>query len=512
MNYTTLAYLLAFLPAVLALYGLLPRRLRRYLLLATSYLFYLLFSPKLIAYLLASTAIIYFFGRWMAKYGAVPAAAKKRRAIFWCAVILHLGTLLFLKFYNFAGWYLNALFTRLSLSASLPTLTLVLPLGISFFTLQAVSYLADVYKKTIPADGDFWRLALYMAFFPTIMEGPICRYSQTAEALSAGENLKYENICFGAQRIIWGLFKKLVIADRLNPVVATVFNNPPPYHGAVVLFSAICYTLQLYADFSGCIDITIGTAEMFGITLPENFRQPFLSRTPSEFWRRWHITLGAWLRDYIFYPLSLTRFVKRLGKKARAKLGKHLGSVAQTVLPLLAVWICNGLWHGTGWNYLFYGLYYFALILLGNLTEPLTAKAAAALHLGKNSAVRRALQTVKMAVIVVTGELFFRAANLHQGFALFQSIFSGFQLSALSSAMLAKLGLSIQDLAAVSVGLALVLIVGILHEKGIHIRKTVSGWKMGFRWSLYIAAILAVLIFGAYGAGYVAVDPIYANF
>jgi len=152
------------------------------------------------------------------------------------------------------------------------------------------------------------------------------------------------------------------------------------------------------------------------------------------------------------------------------------------------------------------------LILLGNLTEPLTTKAAAALHLGKNSAVRRALQTVKMAVIVVTGELFFRAANLHQGFALFQSIFSGFQLSALSSAVLVKLGLSIQDLTAVSVGLVLVLVVGILHEMNIPIRKNVSGWKSACRWSLYIAAILAVLIFGAYGTGYVAVDPIYANF
>ena len=246
--------------------------------------------------------------------------------------------------------------------------------------MQAVSYIVDVYKKKTPADRNLWRLALYMAFFPSIMEGPICRYSETAEALYAGERLTYHNITFGSQRIVWGLFKKVVLADRLSPLVELVFSKYTQYGGITVLLGAICYTLQLYADFSGCIDMTIGTAEMFGVRLPENFRQPFFSRTASEFWRRWHITLGAWFKDYIFYPLSLTKWIKSMGKKARLKFGRHVGPVIQTIVPLLAVWLSNGIWHGTGWNYIFFGLYYFVLILTGNLLEPLIGKSTDLLH------------------------------------------------------------------------------------------------------------------------------------
>jgi D-alanyl-lipoteichoic acid acyltransferase DltB (MBOAT superfamily) len=249
--------------------------------------------------------------------------------------VLHIGLLVLLKYAPFFGQNLNALLLKLPLPVQLPALSLGVPVGISFFSLQAVSYISDVYHRRIRADDNLGRLALFLAFFPVVVEGPICRYSDTAQTLYEGKPLEYENVTFGIQRMVWGLFKKLVIADRLNILVEKIFTNYRDYSGIVVLLGAVCYTLQLYADFSGCIDLTIGTAEMFGVTVPENFRQPFFSRTASEFWRRWHITLGTWFKDYLFYPLSLTKHVKKIGREARKKLGRHLGQVAAGVLPLL---------------------------------------------------------------------------------------------------------------------------------------------------------------------------------
>lgn len=527
MQYISLIYLLAFLPSLLLIYVLLPQCHRWKLLLAASYLFFYLLSGKLIVYLLLSTVSIHHIGLWLSKCDVdvsekentiediraqKAAGLKKKRRILWYGVAVHIGILLFLKYFNFFGNNINVLSAKLLMPVQIPKITLVLPIGISFFTMQAISYIVDVYQKKIKADDNLGRLALYMAFFPAIMEGPICRHSQTAQSLYAGRNLEYKNVTFGIQRIIWGVFKKIVIADRLSPLVTMIFNNYSEYGGLLIVLGAVCYTLQLYADFSGCIDVTLGTAQMFGITLPENFRQPFFSRTASEFWRRWHISLGTWFKDYVFYPLSLTKFMKTLGKNARKKYGRYIGPIIQSSIPLFAVWLCNGLWHGTGWHYIFFGLYYFTIILLENLIEPFAAKMAVALHLNRDRLIWRMIQAIKMAAIIVTGELFFRAVRLRAGFSMFRSIFTGFDAAVFTNGSILKLGLSGKDFFAVIAGLILVFIVGVLHEKGVSIRERVSGWNICLRWSFYYAAILAVIIFGAYGNGYIPADPLYAGF
>jgi alginate O-acetyltransferase complex protein AlgI len=527
MQYVSLLYLLGFLPTVLLLYLLLPQRHRWKLLLAASYVFFFLLSRKLIVYLLVSTISIHGIGLWLSRCdddlarreaeGADAAEAKRscaasKKHVLCYGATVHVGLLLLLKYFNFFGENINFILAKLPGSFQIPALSLAVPIGISFFTLQAVSYIADVYHNRVRGDESLGRLALYMAFFPSIMEGPICRYSQTAADLYAGRPLQYDNVAFGIQRIFWGLFKKLVIADRLNLLVFTIFNHYEDYGGVTVALGAMLYTLQLYADFSGCIDVSIGTAQMFGVTLPENFRQPFFSRTASEFWRRWHITLGTFFKDYIFYPLSLSHFAKSVGKRARKKFGRHLGQVAQTVLPLSAVWLCNGLWHGVGWHYIFFGLYYFVLILAGNLLEPAAKKTAELLHLNRNGIPWRTMQAFKMAAIIFTGELFFRANGLHAGFSMLKSIFTKWNISVLFDGSLLKLGIDGNDFAAVAVGTVIVLIVGIMHEKGVHIRSRVAGMALPLRWTIYIAAILAVVVFGAYGDGYLPVDPLYAGF
>lgn len=527
MTYTSILYLFIFLPGVILVYQLAPARHRYLVLLGASWLFFLSLSSTLIVYLLISTLSVHHIGLWLSsckkeldltgrspeeKKALKAACAGKRRRILWFGIGIQLGMLVVLKYSGFFSDNMNHLLKAVSYPTLLPVMKFALPIGISFYTLQAVSYLADVYYEKIPADDHLGRLALYLSFFPILMEGPICRYSQTAKDLTEGKPLDYKNVTYGFQRILWGLFKKLVIADRLNLLVETIFGSYKQYSGIVVITGAILYTFQLYADFSGCIDMTIGTGEIFGISIPENFRQPFFSKSASEFWRRWHITLGTWLKDYIFYPISLTAPVKKFGKKSRAKLGKHFGQVAASAPALFGVWICNGFWHGTGWHYLFFGMYYFVLILLENLTEPYVIKAATALKINRSGLLYQSFQSVKLLIIVFTGELFFRAENLRAGIFMFRSIFTDFHLSSLIDGSLLKLGLNLPDYAAVLLGFLAVLCVGVIHERGISIRNHISACRLPLRWSLYYGAILLVIVLGAYGDGYLPAKLIYAGF
>ena len=202
-------------------------------------------------------------------------------------------------------------------SVSLPTVHFALPIGISFYTMTAASYLFDVYRKTIPADHNIFRVVLYLGFFAQLSEGPISRYQQTADSLWEGRPITWHNLTFGMQRILIGLIKELVVADRLNKMIATIFNNYTACDGGVIAVGMIGYTIQLYMDFSGAMDVVLGIGEIFDIRFPENFRQPFFSRTISEFWTRWHITLGTWFRDYLFYPVSMSKPLKYLTMATR---------------------------------------------------------------------------------------------------------------------------------------------------------------------------------------------------
>jgi len=269
---------------------------------------------------------------------------------------------------------------------------------------------------------------------------------------------------------------------------------------------------MLYCDFSGCIDMAIGIAEMFGVTLPENFRQPFFSRSASEFWRRWHITLGSWLRDYIFYPVSVSKPMKNAMKKTKKSLGKHLSAMIPLVCALFCVWAVNGFWHGAGYQYLFFGMYYFVIIALSNILEPVFKAILKKLHLGEEKVGWRIFQHIRTLIIVFIGEMFFNATDLASGFAMFGKIFSDFRFPEFTDGTLLSIGMDIQDFVIVAIALLTVLAVGILHEKDIRIRQRIAGMKLAARWIFYYIGFFAVTIFGAYGAGYTIVDMIYAGF
>lgn len=520
---------LILLLATALLYAVLPQKLRRWVLLLSSYVFFFAVSGKLLCYLLFSTLSVHHIGLWLAdvqnecgialkncekeeKKALKALYQKKQRKIMTFAVILHIGLLVLLKYTPFIGTNINSLFNLVGLSFKIPVPTFLIPIGISFYSLQAVAYLFDVYRKKIPADKSLLRLALFMSFFPQIMEGPICRYSDTAETLYEAPKMHYGNFVLGSQRILFGLMKKLVIADRLNLLIQNVYSQPENYDGFVMALGAVGYTFQLYADFSGTMDLVIGAAQMFGINLPENFKRPFFSATISEFWKRWHITLGTWFKDYIFFPVSMSKPMKKLTSNARKKLGNHYGPLLAGAVSLFCVWFCNGLWHGAGWNYIFFGMYHFALILCGNIIEPTAVNIAKKLHIDRSAFPYRCVQITRTFILVCFGELFFRAESLSNGLKMFGKIFTDFTFATLKNGSLFEFGMDKQDYIIIIVSAVLLFIIGVLQEKGMNIRESVAKKNIAVQFAVYYALILFIIIFGAYGAGYVPLDPIYAGF
>lgn len=528
-SYCSPTFLGIFLPAVMIIYSIMPQKQRWKVLLLASYVFYFLFSGKLVIFLLMSTFSIHHFGLWLdhlatesrEKCAGLPreekkplkAEYKKRMLrVVVLGVLLQFMVLLILKYTPFFGGNLNLLLEKMGISFRLMIPKFILPLGISFYTMQAASYLLDIYNGKMKADENLGRVALYLSFFPQIMEGPICRYSDTAHQLWAGKRITYENLTFGLQRILYGAIKEVVIAWRLNMIVEEVFTNYALYDGGVIAVASVCYTIQLYMDFSGVMDIVIGTGQIFGVCMPENFRQPFFSKSISDFWTRWHITLGTWFRDYIFYPVSMAKPMKKLTLSARKKIGNHFGPLIAGSIALFSVWICNGLWHGAAWSYIFFGMYHFGFILLGNMFEPAAVKITETLHINRQSKGYRVFQILRTVFLVNIGELFFRAPGLRAGLTMFKSMVTNFSFASIANGGIFTLGTGRMDFLIVAVTLILVFAVGVLRERGVSVREKIASWPIVPRWAVWLALIMFLVIFGAYGSGYEPVDPMYANF
>lgn len=523
-SFFSMHYLVFFLPAALLGYSLTPARGKKYILLLGSLGFFFLISGKLLVYLLLTILSAWGFGLWLdkihqARTAATKAAEKserkaikqaylvRTRLVLGLAALIHIGTLLVLKYSGFFMENVNVL-----LGAALPVPAFALPIGISFFTLQAFSYLFDVYRGTQEADRNIIRLALFMAFFPQIVEGPICRYSQTAHQLWDVKAITYENLTLGLQRILYGMMKKLVVADRLNMFVDSVFSDYANLEGGIIAIAAVFYTVQLYMDFSGAMDAVTGTAQIFGVTMPENFQRPFFSKTISEFWTRWHISLGTWFKDYIFYPVTMSKPMKNLTSSARKRLGNHFGPLVAGSVALFCVWFSNGLWHGAAWSYIFFGMYHFALILSENLMAPGAKWMHQKLRIQSGSKAFQLFQILRTCLLVVIGELFFRAEGLAAGLTMFFRMVTDFRFSTVSTELLKTLGIDPMDFLIVGVTLVIVFVVSLMNERGVIVRNALQKRHVAVRWAVLYALIFYIIIFGAYGKGYVPVDPMYANF
>ena len=514
---------------IVGLNNILPKKLRPYLILLVSLGIFFMFSKGLIIFLIFSIISVYLTGNFLEKLNEKRDKCisenpddkktikekfkKKKRLVLLLGIIINVAFLIYFKYLNFFGTNLKLLLDNFDIGFNYKVRKIAAPIGISFYSLEALSYILDVYYEKTKADKNFFRVALYLSFFPQIMEGPIARYSDTAKDLFEGKKISYHNLTFGLQRMIYGLSKKMIIADRLLMPVNEVFRHYGRYDGATVALGAICYTVMLYMEFSGTIDLFIGMGEVLGIKIPENFRQPFFAKNISEFWQRWHISLGLWFKDYIFYPVSLSKSMKKLTIKARKILGNRFGPLISGAIALFAVWFLNGLWHGAGWPFLFYGMYQFVLILMGNIFEPTIRNICEKLHINRKNVVYRVLQSVKMTLFVFIGELFFRADTVSQGFKMLKRIFTRFNLvGAIKANEFTTIGLDVSDYIILFISLILLFIVGLLKEKNHDIREDISKKNIVLRWGIYYAIILACLIFGAYGSGYTNAEPMYADF
>lgn len=527
MSYYNLGYLFLALPIAVMIYRMIPKKYRYIFLLFLSLGFFVIGSKIRILFLLSSIVSIYLGARKMNKIDlekdevlskAEKDAKKelkekykaKKKSILLLTIVFNVLFLFIFKYLKFFTINTNAILDMLHINYNIPTFKFLAPMGISFYTLTALSYLIDVYNGKVKAEDNILKVALYVSFFPQIIEGPINSYSEeTQKTLFEGRKITFKEFCFAYQRILLGLFKKIVIADRLNFAVGKIFRKYAVITGMTSAFGVVAYTIMLYMEFSGTMDIVMGTGELFGVKLPENFRQPFFSKNVSEFWMRWHISLGTWFKNYIFYPVSLSKRMKKLTIGARKKLGNHFGPLISGAVALFAVWSLNGLWHGAGWPFLLFGMYHFFMILLGNIFEPVVIKVCDKLHINRKNIFYRIFQSIKMTIFIFIGELFFRAPTVEVGFKMLTNIFTNFTFKMKE---FKAINLDAQDYIILIISIIFIFIIGLLKERNVNIREEISKKNAVIRWSLYLFLILAIAFFGAYGIGYAPVDPIYADF
>ena len=488
MSYDSVEFLLFVLVLVL-IYYIFPKKHRYIVLLIGSLIFYYLFSGKYIIFILLSSVITYFSGKLIEKYN------DKRKLILTLSILLNLSFLLVLKYNNFFGDIFRVV------GINIPYKKFILPIGISYYTLETISYLTDIYRKRMKAETNYLKVLLFLVYFPQIVEGPIANYSRLSKTLFNTEKFNYNNFVSSFVLIGWGFVKKLVIADRAGIFVSKVFENN--YGGILLVIGIILYTIQIYADFSGCIDIVSGVSELFGVKLDENFKRPFFSKSIQEFWRRWHITLGTWLKEYVFYPISLSKINMKLNLKLMKMKSKYLSKFIITAFPLFFVWFFNGMWHGASFKYVVYGLYYYVLMMIGILLEPILKKIISIFKVNTEVWSYKFFQAIRTILIVCFGMFLFRVDSFAQ---------MGVMLHSKASAALFSLGLKKSDFALLIVGTFIMLIVGVMQEFNINIRKELQKQNLIFKWLVYYIIIFSIIIFGIYGKGYDAASFIYGGF
>lgn len=531
MSYTSFIYLV-FLAIACLIYYIVPLKNRWMVMLAANIVFYAAAGWDNLVYLIGAILISYLAaikmgelheefkgikkqGDYDRKQLKVIKATfeKRRRKYLLFGLVTVIGALCVVKYTNFVLKNANRLLNIAGLGRDSMTVKLIVPLGVSFFTFQIISYLVDVYKGDIAAQKNFLRYALYISFFPSVTQGPIPRYSQLGTQLETPQKFDYDNIRDGAVWIMWGFAKKLILAERLAVFVSSIYDNYTSYRGVVLVLATMAYSIQIYADFSSCMDIATGSARMFGIELTPNFLRPYFSKTMPEFWRRWHVTLGNWFKDYVFFPFSISQSLLKLNKKARKTFGDGAGRIIASSLPILLVWALTGIWHGASWKFVIWGLFHGTLIILSTIFTPYNQKVLKKFDIRTDCFSFRLFQMVRTFLLCCVGRVFFRADGLRAALGIFRQILSGVGLSQIINGNLYNYGLNQKNMLVVMIAMLILLLVSILEEKSDEsMVKLLGKQNMIFRWIIIYALFFAVLVFGKYGPGYDAAGFIYEQF
>ena len=521
MSFTSGAFIL-FLAAVVAVYYVVPRKYQWLVLIIASYGFYMAGGAKTVVYLVFTTLTTYGAGRLLGilngRRNALSGEEKKtqgnkikrqKQGVVAAAVIVNFGLLYVLKYWNFTA---SAVANLSGGAVLLPEFDLLMPLGVSFYMFQSIGYVVDCYRGKYEPEGNVLKYGLFVSFFPQVVQGPISRFDQVGHQLAGEHPFDADNLKYGIQLAMWGYLKKLAIADRAAIVVNTVFGDYGSYSGSMIAMGVFFYCIQLYCDFSGGIDVTRGVAKMLGIDLADNFCRPLFATSLADYWRRWHITLGQWMKDYVFYSLTLSKPFVKLGKFTRRKIGGKLGKVIPTSLATFVVYFIIGIWHGANFRYIFFGLWNGAIItsslLLANPYYQLRQK----LHIGEDSRGLKVFRMVRTWLLVFLGRYISRAPRLMTAFSMMWATVSRFHPSDLWNGTVLTLGLPLGDLLVVAAGMAVLVAVEYLQERGLQVRKWLGEQHFMVQWLAILIPLVVLLLLGIMRGSYISSEFIYKQF
>jgi alginate O-acetyltransferase complex protein AlgI len=478
MVFNSIKFLFFFM-IVVSVYFTIPHRFRWVWLLAASYYFYMLWKPAYILLIVITTAVTYYAGIRM---GQTDLRSKRKRFLL-LGLLCNLGVLFLFKYYNFFNDSLKTIFQHTHLLYGIPSLDLILPLGISFYIFKSLSYSIDVYRGDRAPERHLGFLALYVAFFPQLLAGPIERATRFLPQLYEKFDFDYQRVTKGLKLMLWGFFQKMVIADNLAVFVDTVYSHPTQYQGMSLLIGAFFYSFQIYCDFSGYSDIAIGAAQVMGFRTAENFNLPYFSKSIPEFWRRWHISLSTWFRDYLYIPLGGNRV-----------------SIPRWYFNLFFVLLICGLWHGANWTFVVWGGLHGLYLVISALTQNVRKKIHKIIGLDKVPRLHSSFKTLLTFSLVSLAWIFFRAQSISDAIYVLSHLMTGLQEIFKPGVLMNTApwdSLRFEWITGlVSIG---VLVLVEWEERHGSIVETISTKPIWIRWPAYYFILLSILLFGHFG-------------
>lgn len=533
MLFTSYSFIL-FLIACFILYYILPKKMQWLFLLVVSYGFYAWVNPMYLIFIISTSITVYFTALMISKNNVSlnqkemlwksdleitreekkihrRKVRNKNKSLLIICLLVNLGILAVLKYGNFVISNINRVSDAIGGSINITYENIILPLGISFYTFQALGYLLDVYWKKAEAQRNFLKFGLFVSFFPQLSQGPISRYNDLSATLYKEKTFDWKNVRFGLERILWGYFKKLVIADRLSYAVSMITQNPSDYTGCFVFIGMIFYAIQLYADFTGGIDITIGIAQVFGVKVQENFVRPFFAKSIAEYWRRWHISMGTWFKDYVFYPMTLSKPLINLSKKTRKVLGLGAAKRISIYVATIVTWLATGIWHGAHWRFVAWGLANGVIILISQELEPLYEKFHKRFPGIGSNWWYKAFQVGRTFLLMCSLRMFDNYQGCVAAAKAYINMFTKWDITKISKDILEYWDMSMKDIYIVIFGVICMFGVSMLQRKG-SVRDQISNKPYIVKYVIFVALFFAIVLFGTYGLGYEAAGFIYNQF
>lgn len=488
-----------FFPIVTLIYFIIPNKVKYLWLLVASYYFYMCWNVKYALLILASTVITYISGLLIEviKYSKFDEITQKKlkKWIVAGSFTSNLGILFYFKYINFFVDIVAKLFAKVHVELDVPVFDIILPVGISFYTFQALSYTMDVYRDDIYAEKNFLKYALFVSFFPQLVAGPIERSKNLLKQLAVPQKFKYENFREGIMLMLWGYFLKIVLADRIAMFVDAVYGDYTTYSGMYLVVATILFAIQIYCDFAGYSTIAMGAAMVLGIQLMDNFDAPYLSTSVADFWRKWHISLTSWFKDYLYIPLGGSR---------KGKFRKYLNK--------MIVFLVSGLWHGAQLSFVVWGGVNGLYQVLGEILQPLRDKLVEILHLKRDSLGHKLIHIIGTFILVDFSWIFFRADSVLEAFEIIKSIFKGKNFWVLFDGSLYNCGLDDKNFRLMIAAIGILIFADICRHFSVKIREVVIKQDCWFKCFFIATVVCLILLFGKWGPSFDKANFIYFQF